>query len=380
MRLGIDASNIRGGGGVTHLVELLGNATPQNYGFDRVTVWSGKSTLQAVKNRPWLNKVHVPLLDRALPMRLYWQTFMLDRLAHLSECDVLLVPGGSYAGRFRPFVTMSQNLLPFEPREIARYGLSLISLRFPILRHIQSRTFARSDGVIFLSSYAHDVVKNMVTRQIRRNKVIPHGVSKRFYMKPKEQKPISYYSLQKPLKCLYVSSVTVYKHQWNVAEAVSLLRQQGYPIVLDLVGPTTTNKGRKLLQCTLQRLDPTGDYIFSHGHVNHEHLSNCYRLADIFVFASTCETFGQVVLEAMASGLPIACSNYGPMAEIVGEHGVYFDPENSQDIAKALKMLIGDPTLRTVNAVGAYATAKRFTWQRCAHETFSFLAEAANCT
>ena len=54
--LGIDASNIREGGGVTHLVELLRNAEPQNQGITKVIVWSGSKTLETIENRPSLKK------------------------------------------------------------------------------------------------------------------------------------------------------------------------------------------------------------------------------------------------------------------------------------------------------------------------------------
>ena len=75
MILGIDASNIRGGGGVTHLVELLKVATPQNYGFSKVYVWGGKNTLDKIEDRSWLQKVNEPSLNKSLPYRVYWQKF-----------------------------------------------------------------------------------------------------------------------------------------------------------------------------------------------------------------------------------------------------------------------------------------------------------------
>ena len=54
MRLGIDASNIRSGGGVTHLVELLRAAEPSAYGFAQVIVWASQATLTRLDERPWL--------------------------------------------------------------------------------------------------------------------------------------------------------------------------------------------------------------------------------------------------------------------------------------------------------------------------------------
>ena len=128
MRLGIDASNLRAGGGVTHLAELLRAAKPQEHGFAEVIVWSGASTLARLEKRPWLRRVHEPLLDRALPMRLYWQRLLLDRLVRAAECTILFVPGGSFRGTFRPVVTMSRNMLPFERSEARRYACSRVFL------------------------------------------------------------------------------------------------------------------------------------------------------------------------------------------------------------------------------------------------------------
>src|ERR1700689_3624802 len=153
---GIDASNIRFGGGVTHLLELLRAVEPQGHGFSKVIVWGGQSTLMQVEDRPWLVKSHLPLLDKSLWYRAFWQRFRLSALARSAGCDVLFVPGGAYAGAFHPVVTMSRNLLPFEWPELRRFGWSRMTLKFLLLRVIQTRTFRRADGLIFLTRYARD--------------------------------------------------------------------------------------------------------------------------------------------------------------------------------------------------------------------------------
>jgi glycosyltransferase involved in cell wall biosynthesis len=84
-----------------------------------------------------------------------------------------------------------------------------------------------------------------------------------------------------------------------------------------------------------------------------------------------------ILLEGMASGLPIACSNCGPMPEVLGDAGVYFDPENPKDIARALRELIESPVLRTKSAESSFERVRRYSWRRCADETFRFLAEIA---
>ncbi|PKM92591.1 MAG: hypothetical protein CVU80_02560, partial [Elusimicrobia bacterium HGW-Elusimicrobia-4] len=182
MKLGIDASNLRAGGGVTHLIELLHAVNPHDYGFDQVIIWGGRNTLNRLEERPWLRKVHEPLLDRALPMRLYWQRFMLERSARREECDLLFVPGGLYLGTFRPFVTMSQNLIPFQWKEIRRYGISWMFLRNVLLYWSQKQTFQVADGLIFLTHYAQDVVMKKVKYSSGRITIIPHGVNQQFLL------------------------------------------------------------------------------------------------------------------------------------------------------------------------------------------------------
>jgi glycosyltransferase involved in cell wall biosynthesis len=102
-------------------------------------------------------------------------------------------------------------------------------------------------------------------------------------------------------------------------------------------------------------------------------LHHRYAQADLGLFASSCENMPNILLETMASGLPIACSRLGPMPEVLGDAGVYFDPEQPEEIACALRELIESPQLRTDLAQASYQRAQQFSWQRCADETFGFL-------
>ena len=118
--IGIDATNLRAGGGVTHLIELLRLANPEMHGFKRIVVWAGANTLGRIEDRPWLAKRNPAESEKGLLQRTFWQSRRLSEAAREEGCDVLFVPGGSYAGDFRPIVTMSQNLLPFEMPELLR--------------------------------------------------------------------------------------------------------------------------------------------------------------------------------------------------------------------------------------------------------------------
>lgn len=377
MILGIDASNIRAGGGVTHLAELLRAAEPMAQGFSRVVVWSGRYTLSQLEERPWLTKSHQSLLDKGLIYRVFWQYFILSRLARANSCDVLFVPGGSYAGDFRPMVTFHQNLLPFEWRELKRFGWSLMTIKFLLLRISQSRTFKRADGLIFLTQYARDAVLRIINTTNGKTTLIPHGVDERFIRAPREQMAVIHYSEERPFRVLYVSIIHVYKHQWHVAEAVAQLRKIGLPVVLDLVGPAYPQSLQRLRR-TLDSVDPMSEFIKYHGAIPHEELHSHYCRADVCLFASSCETFGQILTEAMSAGLPIACSNRSAMHEILGDAGVYFDPENPIDIARALREMIDSPELQAKKAEQSFKRVQVYSWQRCANETFGFIADVGD--
>jgi len=377
MILGIDASNIRIGGGITHLVELLRAADPIVHGFSRVIVWSSQATLSQIDERSWLVKAGSPLLNKNLPHRIFWQRFRLAELAKTSGCNLLFVPGGSYAGDFSPVVTMSRNMLPFEWREMRRYGWAPLTLRNLMLRCTQTRTFRRADGLIFLTDYARRVVLPLTGGTSAKVATIPHGVDESFICPPREQLPIASFTPDNPFRIIYVSIIEVYKHQWHVARAVARLREEGWPVILELAGPSYPPALRRLNE-TLRSVDPAGEIVNYLGAVPYPELPGLYRRADLGLFASSCENMPNILLEIMASGLPIACSNRGPMPEILGSGGVYFDPEDPEQIAEAIRKLIASPDLRAEKAGDGFARSKEYSWTRCARETFAFLARVAD--
>jgi len=375
MILGIDAFNIRTGGCLTHLSEILRVINPSVYGFKKVVIWGNAVTLAKIDDRDWLHKIHAPLLDYTLPYRLFWHRFMSARLVKQAGCDLLYVPGGSDSNGFSPTVTMSQNMLPFEWREIFRYRSPIAILRLLLIRHTQIVSFKKASGIIFLTAYARDAIFKITGKVSGKSIIIPHGISRRFFLKPRSQRTVSEFSDSHPCRILYVSAIYAYKHQWQVAEAVALLRNEGVPIILELIGPPA--EGMKLLKNTIDKIDPQRNFIKFHGSVEYEKLNTCYANADIGVFASSCENMPNILIENMAAGLPIACSNMGPMPEMLGDAGVYFNPCDSKDIAGAIRRLMHSSDLRSNLAQLAFDSALQYSWQCCADQTFGFLADIA---
>jgi glycosyltransferase involved in cell wall biosynthesis len=376
--IGIDATNLRQGGGRTHLIELLRSATPQQQGICKVVVWGSSATLALIDDRPWLEKVSPSSLNGGLLARVFWQRFILTRAARLASCDVLFVPGGSYSGDFKPVVAMSQNLLPFEWHELKRYGWSPLTLKLLLLRFVQGYTFRRATSTIFLSQYAKDSVQVVTGVLDGGSTTIPHGLNDRFCTQPRSQKSIDAYSITTPFHLLYVSIIDQYKHQWHVVEAVAKLRQAtGWPLRLEFVGPAY-EPALKRFQKSLRQYDPDGQWVKYHGTIPYDQMNAIYQNADAAIFASSCENMPNILLECMAAGLPLACSKMGPMPEVLRKAGVYFDPESSDSTSAALRELVGSSNLRQRLAHEGFELAKAYSWQRCANETFGHLAKVAN--
>lgn len=372
MIIAFDGSNIRAGGGVTHLTELLNHCIPKKYNIKKVVVWAPKSTLQLIDDKKWLHKISHPWLDKSLPYILAWRRFYLA--THLRNCNLLVSVSGNYTGSFRPYISYCRNMLVFEKIEQQRYSLlSLTRLRLKLLNFVQRRSFRNANLVIFLCEYAREKVS--VSTIISNSRIIPHGVASSFRKKYQDrEKDIHTYSESKRYKFLYVSIINFYKHQWNVVRAFDQLIKRGYPLELHLVGgfyPPALEK----YQQSLKSITPNDEHIHYHGKISYKEVSRFYHTADAFIFASTCENMPNIVLEAMANGLPIVSSDYPPIKELLQDGGLYFNPLCVEDITQKVQNFISDKNLRQNIAQKAWQISQLYSWQRCAHETFSIIEE-----
>jgi len=367
--IGIDASRNRSGGAKVHLIGILQEGDPIAHGISQVHVWSYGSLLNALPDAPWLTKHNPPALERSLLHQVWWQYRHLPREALSNGCDVLLNTDAGTVCPFRPAVVMSRDMLSFEQVEMQRFGISKARLRLILLRHIQTRSMRNADGVIFLTNYAANVVQE-VTGKLSCLEIIPHGVATAF----KQNSNADTWSEQsnKAIRCLYVSNASMYKHQWVVVRAIEELRRSGYNVSLQLAGGGR-GRAQKLLDDEIAQTDPRGEFIKTLGFVSPEELPALLASADLFVFASSCENMPNTLVEAMAGGLPIACSDRGPMPEVLEDGGVYFDPEASGSISAAVEKIITNKELRVSIAKRARELSERYSWSRCAAETYEFL-------
>jgi glycosyltransferase involved in cell wall biosynthesis len=100
------------------------------------------------------------------------------------------------------------------------------------------------------------------------------------------------------------------------------------------------------------------------------------QTAAFFAFCSRIEGFGLPLLEAMASGCPALTSNRSSMAEIAGDAALVADPDNPVDMARQMRRLLADATLRSELAQRGLERAAGFTWEKCAELTAAVYEEA----
>ena len=105
------------------------------------------------------------------------------------------------------------------------------------------------------------------------------------------------------------------------------------------------------------------------GWIPRAELLDLYARAQAFVYPSTFEGFGMPVLEAMAAGVPVACSDIPPLREVAGDTALFFDPLDESAISGALDRVVGEAALRGELSRKGRERASGFTWERCAVET-----------
>jgi len=370
MILLIDGSNSISGGAIVYLSNLLRYLAPQKYEIEKIILYGYGKLLSYIEDKPWIKKIYESALDKGVLSRLRWLWFEFPKLVQNS--DLVFFPAANYTKLSIPYISACRNILPFiNFKEL--YGLSYLTLVNEYRRISQSKCFENSKGVIFLSEYAKNTVLKRLKASPRFIQIIPHGVSKRFSTPPKVQKQISEYTKEKPFRFLYVSGIAAYKYQWNVVKAFSILRNKKYFVTVDFIGPIYTKLAYRKFIGTIKKYDPSESFTNYLGFIPHNEIHKYYKNYDAFIFASIYETFGIPLIEAMASGLPVTSSDFELTHEILGDDAVYFDPKNPESIVEAVIKLIEDKELRERIAWNNFEKAKKYSWERCAHETFKFI-------
>ena len=115
--------------------------------------------------------------------------------------------------------------------------------------------------------------------------------------------------------------------------------------------------------------------VFWRGFVSESALATLYRGASAFAFPSIYEGFGLPILEAMASGTPVVCSDIPSLTEVVGDAALRVPARDVEAWSSALESILEDEGLRGRLRAEGLRQAARFSWRRCAEETLAVYRE-----
>lgn len=294
-----------------------------------------------------------------------YEQLLVPRLARDIAASVTFSPA-NYGPLFvRRQITMLRNAIgvAFIEKRISKIPYWL----FVYLGTVLSLIFSRK--VIAVSDFVTQTTGKLLPK-ICADKflVIKHGVGD-FYTPPKDGQPREDFILA-------VSDIYVQKNYDSLLLAVDKIKKK-YPNVLLKIAGRKLDKGYyDVLQKIIVDRQMQENVSFL-GSVTQSELSDLYRKCKFFVFPSLVESFGNPLIEAMASGAPVASSNKAAMPEIVGSAALFFDPQNITEMASVLKRLCNDELLRDRLSEKSLQRAELFSWSKTAHATLEVIKKVA---
>ena len=190
-------------------------------------------------------------------------------------------------------------------------------------------------------------------------RVMARGVDTHLFH-PDKRDPAFYrrYGLDGSFKFLYVGRLSREKNVHLLVDALDRLLQAKQRVSLVLVGD---GPAREELQSRC-----AGRPVVFTGFLEGEQLAAAYASADAMVFPSTTDTFGNVVLEAQASGLPVIVADRGGPPEVVARHesGIVVDVSQPEALIDVMEQLCGSPQLRCELRSRGLRNAEESSWQR----------------
>jgi glycosyltransferase involved in cell wall biosynthesis len=217
----------------------------------------------------------------------------------------------------------------------------------------------RSDLIVTVSQFTADQVCGLLGVERARVRVVHHGV----YPAPADE------SAREKI-VLHVGAI---QHRKNIVRLVEAFEKAATDEwLLVLAGSAGYGAGE-----ILKRIEasPARARIEFRGFVDDVELRRLYRRASLFAFPSLDEGFGMPVLEAMAAGVPVICSNSSAMPAVAGDAAVLVDPYSTEAIAAAISLLIADTRLRESLVTKGRQRALQFTWEKAVEKTWAVYKE-----
>lgn len=303
----------------------------------------------------------------APPIFAPWGQVIMRRLIQRSGADIVHSP--YYVAPYfspAPLVVTVHDLIPLDrshrpPRDVDRW-------LYPWLNRLAAR---RAAHIITVSRHAAAEIRTRLGVPPERLSVIPEAPAPSF--RPASEAAVAEMRARLGLTAPYLLHVGInkpHKNQAALIRAVARLCREGSlgEAILVLAGPRDPRYPDPRREAEAAGI---GEQVRVLGPVTDEALVALYSDALAFVFPSLAEGFGLPLLEAMACGAPVACSNRPPLTEVAGQGAPAFDPTDPAAIAAALRPLLRDPALRAAQRTRSLGRAAEFSWARAAEQTIA---------
>jgi glycosyltransferase involved in cell wall biosynthesis len=225
----------------------------------------------------------------------------------------------------------------------------------------------RAHRIITVSAFSRDELMRELAVPAERIQVIRNGLGAQSPTSAVPERELrQHHQMNARPVVLTVSTDLPHKNLGALLDALALIPPSRRPL-LALVGGRTN---RPALNARARSAGVEADVRLL-GFRSPEELEGFYRLAACVVVPSLYEGFGLPVLEAMARGTPVACSDIPPLREVAGEAALLFSPVSALDMAMAVERLIEDKGLAHRLSAAGHERAARFSWASAAESTLA---------
>jgi glycosyltransferase involved in cell wall biosynthesis len=361
MRIGVNALYlIPGGVGGTEiylraLLQALAAIDPVN----RYFVFTNRETgADLVPKAPNFTRAPQGVAASLRPARLLWEQTALPLAAAHLRLDAMLNPGFT-----APFLCPCPQATVFHDMQHKRHPEYFRWFDLPFWRFFMYWSARRSQRLIAVSdATAADVLRFYPRTPKAKVRVIPHGVDPEFARVRERRRPEKF--------LLAASTLHPHKNLDGLLRAFAIFhcRHPEFRLIVCgmrgfFTGPLHELRGQLGLE----------DAVEFPGWIPREQVYDLFARASAFVYPSRFEGFGLPILEALAAGLPMACSNIEPLASLAGKAAVKFDPASLEEMAAAMERIATDDDLRVRLAAAGPKQAAKYSWEMAARATLEAL-------